>query len=71
MAYATAHHEEHHDEHDEGIKVMGFWLFLVTDCILFGALFATYAVLVNHTAGGLTGKEFLKFQDLFLKRLSY
>ncbi|MQR89228.1 cytochrome o ubiquinol oxidase subunit III [Bacillus megaterium] len=57
MAYATAHHEEHHDEHDEGIKVMGFWLFLVTDCILFGALFATYAVLINHTAGGLTGKE--------------
>jgi cytochrome o ubiquinol oxidase subunit III len=57
MAYATAHHEEHHDE---GIKVIGFWLFLVTDCILFGALFATYAVLVNHTASGLTGKEFFE-----------
>ncbi|WKU22015.1 cytochrome (ubi)quinol oxidase subunit III [Priestia megaterium] len=60
MAYATAHHEEHHHEHDEEIKVMGFWLFLVTDCILFGALFATYAVLVNHTVGGLTGKGFFE-----------
>ncbi|MFC3884555.1 cytochrome o ubiquinol oxidase subunit III [Bacillus songklensis] len=57
MAHAAVHHEEHHHEDHESIKVLGFWLFLVTDCILFGALFATYAVLVNHTAGGPTGKE--------------
>ena len=29
----------------------------MSDCILFCCLFATYAVLVNGTAGGPTGKD--------------
>jgi len=33
----------------------GFWLFLLSDIILFSALFAAYAVLVGHTAGGPGG----------------
>jgi cytochrome o ubiquinol oxidase subunit 3 len=36
---------------------MGFWIFLVTDCLLFGTLFATYVVLRSHFDGGPTGKE--------------
>ncbi len=36
---------------------MGFWIFLITDCILFGTLFATYVVLSGNTAGGPTGAE--------------
>jgi cytochrome o ubiquinol oxidase subunit 3 len=35
----------------------GFWLFLLSDIILFSALFATYAVLLNSTAGGPGGAE--------------
>jgi cytochrome o ubiquinol oxidase subunit III len=30
----------------------GFWVYLMTDCILFAALFATYIVLHDNTAGG-------------------
>ncbi len=30
----------------------GFWIYLLTDIILFSALFATYAVLGKQTAGG-------------------
>ncbi len=30
----------------------GFWVYLMTDCILFATLFATYAVLHNNTFGG-------------------
>jgi len=48
-------HEEHHDL--EGLRMMGFWIFLITDCILFGTLFATYVVLNGNTAGGPTGAE--------------
>jgi cytochrome o ubiquinol oxidase subunit 3 len=55
MAHAVSHHEHH--EHDSSLKILGFWIFLVTDCILFGTLFATYAVLHTHTAGGPTAKE--------------
>ncbi|TLS51014.1 cytochrome o ubiquinol oxidase subunit III [Paenibacillus antri] len=54
-----AHHEHadhgHHDQ--EGLKMFGFWLFLITDVIMFATLFATYVVLRNNTAGGPTGEE--------------
>lgn len=31
---------------------IGFWVYLMTDCVLFASLFATYAVLHASTAGG-------------------
>ncbi|MFT4464167.1 MAG: cytochrome o ubiquinol oxidase subunit III [Sodalis sp. (in: enterobacteria)] len=47
-----------HGHHDAGAnKVFGFWIYLMSDCILFATLFATYAVLSNSVAGGPTGKE--------------
>ncbi len=33
----------------------GFWLFLLSDIVVFSALFAAYAVLSNRTAGGPDG----------------
>lgn len=40
-------------EHESDQKtLLGFWVYLMTDCILFGSLFATYAVLHNNTFGG-------------------
>ena len=57
LTHATAHAHEH-GHHDTGpMKVFGFWIYLMSDCILFCCLFATYAVLVNGTAGGPTGKD--------------
>jgi cytochrome o ubiquinol oxidase subunit III len=35
----------------------GFWVFLLSDCVMFSALFAAYAVLVNATAGGPRGEQ--------------
>lgn len=32
--------------------ILGFWIYLMTDCILFGTLFATYIVLHKNTYGG-------------------
>jgi cytochrome o ubiquinol oxidase subunit 3 len=37
--------------------VFGFWIYLMTDCILFATLFATYAVLRHSTYGGPDGQE--------------
>jgi cytochrome o ubiquinol oxidase subunit 3 len=56
MQQAAALAEHHHEDH-EALKILGFWIFLVTDCLLFGTLFATYVVLRNHTDGGPVGKE--------------
>ncbi len=35
----------------------GFWVYLMTDCILFATLFATFVVLRNNTFGGPSGNE--------------
>jgi cytochrome o ubiquinol oxidase subunit 3 len=41
----------------QGTPALGFWIYLMTDCLLFGSLFATYAVLRNATYGGASGKD--------------
>jgi len=43
---------------DDGSKtIFGFWVYLMTDCILFASLFATFIVLRNNTFGGPAGKD--------------
>ena len=44
----------------------GFWLFLLSDIIIFAALFATYAVLSGSTAGGPSGAELFDKRHVFL-----
>ena len=49
-------HEIH--PHDKRVVVgYGFWVWLISDIILFAAFFATYAVLSDNTAGGPSGRE--------------
>jgi len=47
----------------------GFWLFLLSDIILFAALFATYAVLSDASAGGPIGTELFDKRHVFLETL--
>jgi cytochrome o ubiquinol oxidase subunit III len=37
--------------------LLGFWLYLMSDCLLFACLFACYGVLGRNYAGGPTGAE--------------
>ncbi|HSW98435.1 MAG TPA: cytochrome o ubiquinol oxidase subunit III [Candidatus Saccharimonadales bacterium] len=37
--------------------LFGFWVYLMTDCILFATLFATFAVLRGNTNGGVSGHD--------------
>jgi cytochrome o ubiquinol oxidase subunit 3 len=44
--------------HDTGsMTLLGFWIYLMSDCVLFAALFAGFAVLRNNTAGGPDAHE--------------
>ena len=45
---------EHHPEQG---TLLGFWLYLMSDCLIFACLFAAYAVLGREYAGGPTGAE--------------
>jgi len=38
-------------------KVFGFWIYLMTDLIIFAVLFATFIVLHNNTFGGPSGRD--------------
>lgn len=48
--------EAHVIERDEKTQ-LGFWIYLMTDCILFGSVFATYIVLRGGTNGGPSGAD--------------
>ena len=56
-------HEHYPDAHHDNYSrtTFGFWIYLLSDFVLFGALFATYVVLVNSTFGGPSAS------DLFTK----
>ena len=41
----------------------GFWIFLLSDIVMFSAFFATYAVLVGETAGGPTGAQLFDLRN--------
>jgi cytochrome o ubiquinol oxidase subunit 3 len=41
----------------------GFWIFLLSDFVMFSAFFATYAVLVGQTAGGPSGPELFDLRN--------
>jgi len=58
---AVGHHDHAHEHHDDGNKtVVGFWMYLMGDCLIFAVLFATFGVLLNGTADGPSGKELFK-----------
>lgn len=43
----------HADAHDAAEEVVfGFWVFLMSDLVIFGLLFATYGVMLDASAGG-------------------
>jgi cytochrome o ubiquinol oxidase subunit 3 len=49
--------DEEHNASTRIVVAYGFWIFLISDIILFAAFFATYAVLTDATAGGPSGKD--------------
>lgn len=56
MAHDIAHH--HHDT--DAMDVFGFWIYILSDCILFGMIFAVYAVLHANVYGGPSLKSFIE-----------
>jgi cytochrome o ubiquinol oxidase subunit III len=63
----THDHHDHHGDHPPSHSVFGFWLYLMTDCILFAALFATFAVLNHQSAGGPTAKDVFEIPGVALE----
>lgn len=46
-------------------KAFGFWIYLMSDAIIFALLFATYVVMLSGTADGPTGREVFSLPHTF------
>jgi len=62
-------HDIHSVEHghSEAVSntVYAFWIYIMSDCVLFATVFATFAVLSHNYAGGPTGKELFDLPYVF------
>jgi len=65
MTQALAYPDPHHDTFSN--TLFGFWIYLMTDCILFTTLFATYAVLHTSTFGGATSHDLFSLPTAFIE----
>ncbi|MGE4432150.1 MAG: cytochrome o ubiquinol oxidase subunit III [Sphingobium sp.] len=46
-----------HDHPEGGSTMLGFWIYLMSDCLIFAMLFATYGVLGGNYAAGPSPKD--------------
>lgn len=56
-AAAPVFYETEEHAHGDGGTLFGFWLYLMSDCLLFAVLFATYGVLGRNYAAGPSGAD--------------
>ena len=57
-------------EHDNDSKtIFGFWVYLMTDCVVFASLFATFAVLRTSTFGDPSGNELFSLPFVLVETL--
>jgi cytochrome o ubiquinol oxidase subunit 3 len=69
-AVAAAPHAEHAERSVASRRIVtafGFWVFLLSDVVMFSAFFATYVVLVDATAGGPSGKDVFNLSAVALE----
>lgn len=58
-----------HAVHEEDTKIFGFWIYLMTDLVMFAALFAVYLVLHDSTFGGPSARELFSLPSAFAETL--
>jgi cytochrome o ubiquinol oxidase subunit 3 len=51
------------------VVAYGFWIFILSDIIMFSGLFAAYAVLSRNTAGGPNGAELFNLRNVFIETM--
>jgi len=51
------------------VVAYGFWIFILSDMVMFSALFAAFAVLRSNTAGGPSGAELFDLRSVFIETI--
>lgn len=60
-------HADAEDTREE--MIFGFWVFMMSDFVIFGLLFATYVVMLGGTAGGPGPHELFEMKSVFIETL--
>jgi cytochrome o ubiquinol oxidase subunit 3 len=63
----SARHSAGAQESKRIIAGYGFWIFLLSDIVMFSAFFAAYAVLVDATAGGPSGRALFNLGNVSIE----
>ena len=67
QSVALVANEHHHHNEGDATDVFGFWLYIMTDCVLFGCLFATFLVLNSPGAPGPLLKNYVNLHDVLIE----
>jgi cytochrome o ubiquinol oxidase subunit 3 len=51
------------------VVAYGFWIFILSDIVMFSGLFAAYAVLSGNTAGGPTGLQLFNLRRVYIETM--
>ena len=57
-------------ESSPSAMIFGFWIYLMSDAVIFALLFATYASMSRNYAGGPTGKELFDLSTVFYETMA-
>lgn len=70
MSYSDVK-SDHHDHYEEMYSktLFGFWIYILTDFMLFGTLFAVYAVLSQNLFGGPSPKQLFALPTMLTQTL--
>ena len=70
MTDKTPYIKEHIEEHSADSRIaFGFWMYLMTDFVLFASLFAVFAVLRGNTFGGPSGADIFNMPYVLVETL--
>lgn len=72
----TEHHDHDHHHNADQIDIFGFWIYIMSDLILFSCLFATFIILFKNTWNGFGMKQvtelpYVLAETLFLLASSF
>lgn len=70
IAMKPAHLSLKAEEEQNNKAVFGFWVYIMTDCVLFASLFAVYAVLHKNTFGGPSGADIFKMPYILIETIT-
>jgi len=59
--------DPHQDTYSK--TILGFWMYLMTDCLVFASLFCTYAILHRETFGGPSSRELFDLTTAFIETM--